>query len=521
MFLGGQLEVGQVVDFENEVLDSMMILSADTAPAWLPASILKSPKEPRPTQVFIDVDEQTYRSKDWGSEPSSLPLDKIAVLIESAVANGALYVLVDFSIDGSEEIQDGSRDEQLVGFISKMKIILSEIEKKPKSQQSHLLFVRTLRQPLAPKLVKAVRPSPLDALIKRYPNNVHAVAPNFLRSSDYVLRHWRLWESACYPKQGKFGDGQWVIVPSPQVMITSLKEKKPLPWPIVGPTPAITAPCAVDVEKSDISPKQDEGDRSVILDQAQSAQLADWYAGNWVWKAFGEETCYQQDSFTSENCGGVTPSPQLQDAATEKNEGTELANRIIFSRSDWVRKNAEAVRQHKDQNLMGALHFYRRSASLLLNSNSATEAWKNLKELDPNIAGFIAVIGASYDDSRDTHLTPLGEMSGSLVLVNAIDTMQTIGILQSPPPLEKLALAVLALVGFSAAFALLSALWATVLMLVLFALTMLPLSFWFLQHGIWLDFSAPITGMYLYEKWEFLQELLNRKLTAKGETKCN
>lgn len=469
--------VSAAVDFQNYVLDSMMKLSADTGKAS------PDPKRPRPTQLFIDVDEQTYRNPEWGgAEPNTLPLDKIADLISAAVANGARYVLVDFAIDGPG-------DERQIEFISRMEDILKQ------HPNSHLLFVRTIRQPLELYTAKSIRPSALDKLIEKHAANVHAVAPNFLRSSDHVLRHWRLWESACYPlpsEQNQPGEGRWVIVPSPQLVITSVGKGLTLPKPV-------ELPCAVDGAEPD------------VLDQAESVRKADWLAGRWVFENL--DMCYQQDSFKARNCDHAEPpEEQKQMAVAAEIEGEDLGNRILFRQSDWVRQNTETARQGNTPTTPNDPYFFRISAlNILSASPPAVDALGKLKNAALNKAVTVAVIGASYEDSRDTHLTPLGEMPGALVLVNAIDTLQTTGILQSPPTWIKLVFVVLMLVGISAVFALLSALWATVLMLVLIGLTMAPLSFWFLKKGIWLDFGAPIMAIYLRREWEDLLEYLNRK----------
>jgi CHASE2 domain-containing sensor protein len=472
VLLGTYWNVSAVVTFQNTVLDSMMKLSADTP----------SEDDKHPTQVFIDVNEQTYRSPQWGGgEPSAVPLDKIADLIKSAFANGARYVLVDFTIDGTS-------DERQKNFITKTETILKQYP------QGHLLFVRTLRQPLEPFTAKAVRPSTLDALIAKYPGNVHAVAPNFLLSSDHVVRHWRLWESACYPLAAENGAGRWVILPSPQLMIVSLEKNQPLTWPLAGPAPAETLLCAVD------------GAEPEILDQAQSALIADWHAGRWVLENL--HTCYQQDSFTESSCSddaSAFPQPE-QTGASKKTNGEILASRILFRLPDWVRKHTESVLNGEAPTIVNyGPNFDRVSALNILTGSlegPPAIALAKLKNAGQHRASTIAVIGASYQDSRDIHLTPLGEMPGSLVLVNAIDTLQTTGILQTSNPWLKVSIIVLIIIGASTAFALLSTLRASILMIALIALTMGPLSYWLLKQGIWLDFGAPIIGIYLHRAWE-------------------
>jgi hypothetical protein len=486
-----------VVDTENAVLDSMMRLSADIS--------LKNDK--RPTQLFIDVDEQTYRDQVWGGgEPRALPLDKIADLIKGASSNSARYVLVDFAIDGRQ-------DDQQENFVSRMEKILEEYP------QSHFLFVRTLRQPLERSTVKAIRSSfALDTLIARHPDRIHSVAPNFLRSSDQVLRHWRLWESACYQlpgQRGKEGEGRWAVVPSPQLMIASLENGMEIPWALSlnqsqdGLMPNETLPCAVDVTGGDpVGVEQ-------IREQGQSARMADFQAGTWVQKAF--HTCYQQDSFTEDHCGEESspPKKQLQKEIIVKVEGEYLANRILFRQSDWVKKHTEGIQRDEKPTMINYDQYFDRLPAINLLTSTlpkvgpAARALEKLKNGDKNKELTVAVIGASYEDSRDTHITPLGGMPGSLVLVNAIDTLQSVGILQYLPTFANFFITALILVGISAAFALLSAFWASALMLALVALTMGPLSFWFLKQGVWLNLGAPIIGIYLHREWEDLMERCN------------
>lgn len=465
--LAAHLHLGTVVKTQNAVLDSMMKLSSDTHD--------NDPK--RPTQVLFDVDEQTYRNPMWGGgEPTVLPLDKIAVLIEKAFDSGARFVLVDFAIDGA-------RDERQDDFISQIHKVLKAYP------EGHLLFVRSIRQPLEPSMAKAVRPSALDGLIASHPDNVHAVAPNFLRSSDNVLRHWRLWESACYPLPGRQGEGRWVVIPSPQLAIASIDNARPFQWSLVGAEVPQALPCAVD------------GATENILDQAQSSRLADWHAGRWVLEVF--QTCYAQDTFTEENCSKSAPKPdfQAQKESSLKAKGEALANRILFRQSDLVGQHAAAVRQGKTPPIVLYPEYFDRVPAInLLAETISGPALAALGKLGKPETNTIAVIGASYADSRDVHVTPLGEMPGALVLVNAIDTVQAVGVLQSPDPAIRYTAIVVLLLIMSAVFAWLPVAWATVPMVVFVALTIGPMSFWFLKQGIWLDFGAPIVGIYLFRK---------------------
>ena len=117
----------------------------------------------------------------------------------------------------------------------------------------------------------------------------------------------------------------------------------------------------------------------------------------------------------------------------------------------------------------------------------------------------VAVSGASYDESRDFHMTPLGLMPGSLVLVNAVDSLQTVGVLQELHGPASWTITV-ALLCISAAFALLSAFWASVLMCVLVVLPLGPLSLFLIKQGIWLNIAAPLLGIYLEHELDIFME---------------
>lgn len=56
------------------------------------------------------------------------------------------------------------------------------------------------------------------------------------------------------------------------------------------------------------------------------------------------------------------------------------------------------------------------------------------RAVDPSwLAGRVVGIGASFAESRDRHLTPLGEIPGALVLINAMQSLYRHGELTAPP----------------------------------------------------------------------------------------
>lgn len=485
-----------VVNNQDAALDFMMRLSTN-----LPAN-------ERPNQVWIDVDERTYRSSQWGGgEPSALPLVPLAKLIEFAVEDGgARYVVVDFTIDGPENAQQKTFKEDMHALLEKHK----DEHGKP---SIHLLFMRAIREPHSDeeRVSRSVRPSVLDSLIAEYPDNVHAVAPNFVVSDDHVLRHWKLWESACRHGKGeRDGEGHWVVLPSPQLILAALlRQHEPPPWPLgvdTKSTGEVSPVCAMNDGYA--------GEAKEIPRDATDSQQADFKAGRWVQDNF--KVCYQQDRFTEADC---KKDFSQRTAETEAEPATALGNRVYFRINDpnslppsFHRKPSRWSRWI-GQSSIELSGVPKLSANLILDQNASSLVSK--KE------NLIAVIGASYTDSRDFHLTPLGEMPGALVLINAIDSFCTVKVLQPPKLWQELLIIVVILVAVSAAFARLPSFWAATAMVAAIVCLMAPVSFrLFTGHGVWVDFAAPIIGIYFHREWEELHERLSRCLpnTTTGES---
>lgn len=117
---------------------------------------------------------------------------------------------------------------------------------------------------------------------------------------------------------------------------------------------------------------------------------------------------------------------------------------------------------------------------------------------DPELVrGRVVVIGASFVDSRDNHLTPLGEMPGALILANAIYSLTQHGGLK-PPSTSTIVLVQLGLVFLgSLSFAGLSGWWATTLTNPMVIVVLVPAAFWLFRYGVWLDFALPLVALQI------------------------
>ena len=120
--------------------------------------------------------------------------------------------------------------------------------------------------------------------------------------------------------------------------------------------------------------------------------------------------------------------------------------------------------------------------------------------VDPRLLdGRIVMIGGSYAASRDWYTTPLGRMPGMNVVVNAIASLEKNGQYGRSEGVLKWVVMVALLLITSIAYARYHPLVATLLILPLIYLLVLPISFFVFKSGAWLDFTAPVLGVQLHE----------------------
>lgn len=130
------------------------------------------------------------------------------------------------------------------------------------------------------------------------------------------------------------------------------------------------------------------------------------------------------------------------------------------------------------------------------------------------LKGRTVLIGQTFPATVDSHLTPLGEMPGAVLLLNAIDSMTRHRIVAEPSVwmTAPLALAMIVVIGytFSRWRSLLGTVIATCALL-----AVLPwLSFSLFKHGVWLDFALPLLGIQVHKAITSLEESLARRKVA-------
>ena len=142
-------------------------------------------------------------------------------------------------------------------------------------------------------------------------------------------------------------------------------------------------------------------------------------------------------------------------------------------------------------------------------AHKITEAKR--KSSDSAVKGRIVMIGASYRDSRDHYQTPLGEMPGALIIVNAIKSLHLFGQIEPPPFLIKWMLELALITLMSWAFARFSSLPGAMISGVVMIAIFLPASFYLFKYGLWIDFAVPLLGIQCHQwlaEWE--EKMANR-----------
>lgn len=110
----------------------------------------------------------------------------------------------------------------------------------------------------------------------------------------------------------------------------------------------------------------------------------------------------------------------------------------------------------------------------------------------------VVVIGSSHTDARDTYRTPIGDMPGAVILINAVKSLGAFGQVRAPNPLLKWTINIVLILFMAFIFSWLESLLAEVLTGLVIVIVLLPMSFYFFKYGIWIDFAIPLLGMQLH-----------------------
>lgn len=167
-----------------------------------------------------------------------------------------------------------------------------------------------------------------------------------------------------------------------------------------------------------------------------------------------------------------------------------IFQRIMYNMS-WTKvKNASSLNRLSDSNggvvldVVSADHFIKHA---------------NNEVSQDRLKGKIVIIGGSHYDSRDFHRTPIGEMPGSLIIINALHSLLVHDEIDPLPLWVKLLVSGLLIILMSLAFAYFNSFWGMIISGATIILILLPISIALLSYGIWLDYAIPLLVVQLYQ----------------------
>jgi CHASE2 domain-containing sensor protein len=413
---------------------------------------LQAPDGPPPYSLsLIDVDEETWRAPAWGGgEPDRAPRDKLAFLIKDALDHQARIVLVDMIIEAPPALPEPAVPCQTALSAKPAKAATADpaledrrfactVEAWAESgalNGKHIIFVRTLRRRVKfDPADPSWRASALDEVIANHAAQLHTAAPYFLASNDGVLRAWRLWRAGC--RLDGHGGGRWEVLPSAQLAIKFFLSHG-------GETPPWAVTASAD------------GCRA-----SASAQ------GPFVSEA-------QIDALVEAKVRAVPNLANLPEASASGKEADELSRRIYF--------------RYPDPPPQGR--------PMLIKALRLVEGGRTA---ETTFGDGVVIIGQSFDFAGDQHPTPLGVMSGSMVIANSLDSLILTNVLRPPSGGWRLGVNFFLITLVAAVFALpprsrrLHA--VTVAGLIVLPLLVLADAV-LLRRGLWLDYALPLIGIW-------------------------
>lgn len=373
--------------------------------------------------VLYDIDETSHEK--WG-EPFHVPRDKLARLMETALAAGPAVLFVDVEL-----ARPTPADDALLAVLQQhiqrpagaTLILLSGFKEKVDPERGGYLSIRD----------SFVNAALAGGASLNWANSL------FERDRDQLIRRWKPFVVTC--------DAQYRAMPLPAVQLVAL---------------------------------------AAIEGSAAKAQLAAWLHG------FAEESCFAPVS--------ADTAPLVLGGRSLSVADSPFGQRILFS-FPW---QLEAGETRPETLFEGQ----RTRLLSVIPAHVVTEGG-----LRPDVPpGHVAVIGASHADARDIHATPLGDMPGSLLLINAMHSLFQHGQLVNPPAWLQMLSAALMLIVVSVIFMKFPSLKGAIISFVLLLLLLVPLSMYLFRYGVWLDFALPLTAVKVFQVvMEYHRKLQNRQ----------
>lgn len=367
-----------------------------------------------------------------------------------------LLTLIDYAVRGGAALVVVDIDLSQHGFDAAADARLQEyLAHYTGPGQPPLILSRAFRESLDPAVTpyRSERRSFLeeDPRIAQSPL-IHWGSPLFNLDDDRVLRRWRLWEIVCT-------EGRPTVVPSVQLLAVALL-------------------------------KASQQGSGTIQAQLQPALAS-----------LAPPSCALVKSNAAAPRPDSTAMIEIAGLKLRTNPDA-VAQRILYSQP-WRLQPGQARTTTQHQGAETSTLFLR--SALPIGDQTTDTTW---------LAGRVVVIGAGFAETKDIQPTPLGQMPGPLVLVNAIQSLHQYGELTPPPLWIKLLIEALLIVVMSLAFTRFSSFWGLLLSGGLIISLLLPISFVLFRYGVWLDFAIPLLAVQFYQMAVEFREAREQHRTA-------
>ena len=418
--------------------------------------------------VFVDIDERAYRQ--W-NEPLFVPRDKLLQLIRFVVEARAKLLVIDIElakyigplqgrpIDPRDRPALSDPDMDLRAYLAGYSQMATASRPSADGQKSYtpIIFVRTMSPPLSDQSDGAgaplnpqdegagvfyrERPSDfLESVVSSSPV-LHWASFLIQRDEDGSLRNWRLFEPTCLEREPN-------AVPSVALLAWALIRQPRL-----------------EGEPFTMRRFQEELRRRFSPPRVH---------------------CQAEDRATGLSSNRQTPQewrlddPVLPRSIVISPHPTDLEQRIFYT-------------FYPDS--IQAEYFSQIPASLITDPSPQrplSQDW---------VGGKIVVVGSSYATAGDRHATPLGEMSGALVVINEINALLEYGQIVELRAGMRWAILLAIVAAFSLSFSYFTKSWGTRVARFVVNVLLVPVSLWLFQYGWWLDVVFPLLVLQAYGRF--------------------
>jgi hypothetical protein len=412
--------------------------------------------------VLLEIDEATYEL--W-ERPFYTHRSRLAKLLEDVASGNPALIIVDIELSKSgddsgfsDPIGNSDASTEVAEAPSLYRFLQAYSED---ASNPPLLLVRTLQAwtPDRPEdSLPSQRSSYLDGIVSAS-DKVFWVSPHFQRDEDYRIRRWLLWLASC-------DSGQGAILPSVQLLADALLRDE---W------------------RSIMSP----------------AEMYDSIVRGNLYAAAASGTPSQCSWNPQTGTAGASERfDSLFNREYELDNKDLVAQRLIYSipyevqgrRRPTVELSVPAANV-EGADLRRVPILERESAGRLGNIDS-----------ESLFAGRVVVIGGTYRDTRDWHATPIGEMPGAMVVINAIHSLRVHGQLHKPDLWQILLIEAVLIFMMSVLFAALDSVLAFVVSSAGILLVLLPISFLAFRSGVWVTFALPLLAVQLHQVYRLIEE---------------